>query len=145
MLLPKTQEPSIQTQVSVLRKMPWEDVHTNPHCPGHPLTLALCPLHLESGSMLEHASDSPRGLVAELHTPEFCIWQAWDKAWEFVGVFFLRFIFIYFFIFGCAGYSLLCRVSLVAESRGYSWWQCGLLIAVASLAVGHGLQALGLQ
>ena len=59
--------------------------------------------------------------------------------------FFLRFIFIYFFIFGCAGSSLLYRVSLVVENRGYSWWQCGLLITVASLAVGHGLQALGLQ
>ena len=43
MLLPKTQEPSIQTQVSVLRKMPWEDgipTHTtlaipSPHLSVH--------------------------------------------------------------------------------------------------------------
>ena len=26
--------------------------------------------------------------------------------------------------FGCAGYSLLCRLSLVAMSKGYSWLQC---------------------
>lgn len=80
MLLPKTQEPSIQTQVSVLRKMPWEDAHSSPHYLGHPLTSPLCPSHLDSGSTLEHASDSPGGLVTELHAPEFCIWQAWDRA-----------------------------------------------------------------
>ena len=46
------------------------------------------------------------------------------------------FIFIYLFIFGCAGSSFaVCRLSLVAASRGYSLVVvCGLLIVVASVA-----------
>ena len=51
------------------------------------------------------------------------------------------FYFIYFFICGCVGSSLL-RVgfSLVAASGGYSLLRCaGLLIAVASLVVEQGL------
>ena len=45
------------------------------------------------------------------------------------------FIFIYLFIFGCAGSSFaVCRLSLVAASRGYSLVVvCGLLIVVASV------------
>ena len=46
----------------------------------------------------------------------------------------------YLFIYGCAGFLLLCRLSLVAASRGYSLVAgCGLLIAVASLIAEHGL------
>ena len=46
----------------------------------------------------------------------------------------------YLFIYGCAGLLLLCRLSLVAASRGYSLVAvCGLLIAVASLIAEHGL------
>ena len=45
------------------------------------------------------------------------------------------FIFIYLFIFGCAGSSFAVRrLSLVAASRGYSLVVvCGLLIVVASV------------
>ena len=44
------------------------------------------------------------------------------------------------FAFGCAGSSLLRGLSLVALSRGHSLVvTCGLLIAVASLVVEHGL------
>ena len=45
------------------------------------------------------------------------------------------FIFIYLFIFGCAGSSFaVCRLSLVVASRGYSLVAVrGLLIAVASV------------
>ena len=45
------------------------------------------------------------------------------------------FIFIYLFIYGCAGSSFaVCRLSLVAASRGYSLVAVrGLLIAVASV------------
>ena len=46
---------------------------------------------------------------------------------------------IHVFIFGCAGSALLCRLSLVAASRGYSLLVCRLLIAVTSL-VEDGLQ-----
>ena len=42
---------------------------------------------------------------------------------------------------GCAGPSLLCRLSLVAASRGHSLAAvCGLLTAVASLVLEQGLQ-----
>ena len=44
------------------------------------------------------------------------------------------------FIFGCAGPFLLRKVSLVALNESYSLGaMCGLLIAVASLNVEHGL------
>ena len=50
-------------------------------------------------------------------------------------------IFIYLYIFGCAGSSLLCRFSLVEESWGYFLVAVlGLLIAVASLVAEHGLE-----
>ena len=50
-------------------------------------------------------------------------------------------IFIYSFMFGCAGSSLLhLGFSLVVASEGYSLVVvCGLLIAMASLVVEHGL------
>ena len=45
--------------------------------------------------------------------------------------------FIYLFVFGCAGPSLL---HLAAEREGYTVVVvCGLLIAVVSLIVEHGL------
>ena len=48
------------------------------------------------------------------------------------------------FAFGCAGSSLLRGLSLVALSRGDSLVvTCGLLIAVASLVVEHGLWSTG--
>ena len=37
------------------------------------------------------------------------------------------------------GSSLLCRLSLVVASRGYSSLLCQLLIALASLVAGRGL------
>ena len=36
--------------------------------------------------------------------------------------FFFFFLIISFFIFGCTGSLLLCRISLVAASRGYSYY-----------------------
>ena len=46
----------------------------------------------------------------------------------------------YLFIFGCAGSSLLRGLSLVAVSRGYCLVvMCGLLVAMPSLVVEHGL------
>ena len=50
-------------------------------------------------------------------------------------------LFIYLLIiFGCAGSSLLLRLSLVEASGGYSLLVvCGLLVAVASLVVGQRL------
>ena len=62
----------------------------------------------------------------------------------FWGGFFLFFVFkgnfIYLFIYGCVGYSLLRGLSLVAASRSYSLLAVrGLLIAVASLVVEHWL------
>ena len=46
----------------------------------------------------------------------------------------------YLFIFGCAGSLLLHGLSLAAVRRGYSLVvMCGLLVALASLVVGHGL------
>ena len=51
--------------------------------------------------------------------------------------------FIYLFIFGCAGSSLLHAFSLVAAYRGYSLVEVrALLIAKASVAE-HGLQGSG--
>ena len=49
---------------------------------------------------------------------------------------------IYLFIFGCAGFSLLCNsFSLVAASRDYSLVVAlGLLITVASLVAEHRLE-----
>ena len=49
--------------------------------------------------------------------------------------------FIYLLIiFGCAGSSLLLRLSLVEASGGYSLLMvCGLLVALASLVVGQRL------
>ena len=49
---------------------------------------------------------------------------------------FLKFLFIYLFI-GCTGSSLLCVLSLIAASAGYSLAVCGLLIAVTSLVLQH--------
>ena len=55
-------------------------------------------------------------------------------------------LFIYKFIYLCVYFGLrwvfaaVCRLSLVVASGVYSWLRCaGLLIAVASLAVEHGL------
>ena len=49
--------------------------------------------------------------------------------------------FTYLFIFGCAGSSLLCWLSLVAASGGHSLVVvCGLLSAVAFIVAEHGLQ-----
>ena len=48
--------------------------------------------------------------------------------------------FVYLFIFGCAGSLFVQGLSLVVASRGYSLVAgCGLLMAVASLVVEHGL------
>ena len=60
---------------------------------------------------------------------------------------FALFFFFFFLIFGCVGSSLLhVGFSLVAASGGHPPLRCaGLLIAVASLVVEHGLQAHGLQ
>ena len=45
---------------------------------------------------------------------------------------------IFKFIFDCTGSSLLHRLSLIMESKGYSLVVvCGLLIAVASLVAEH--------
>ena len=54
----------------------------------------------------------------------------------------LKKIFFYLFIFGCVGYLLLhAGFSLVAASTGYLLLVAvqGLLVAVASLVVEHGL------
>ena len=49
---------------------------------------------------------------------------------------------IYLFMFGCAGSLLLCRLSLVVVSRGYSAVvEYALVIALASL-VKHRLQGM---
>ena len=54
------------------------------------------------------------------------------------------FFLIFFFFFGCTGSLLLCRLSLVVASRGYSPVAvCRLLIAAASLIPEHGLQGTG--
>ena len=46
----------------------------------------------------------------------------------------------YLFIFGYAGSSLLCRLSVVVTSKGSSLVAvCGLLIAVASPLMEYGL------
>ena len=51
-----------------------------------------------------------------------------------------KFIYLFYFIFGCIGFSLLhVGFSLVAASGGYSVAVCGLLIVVASLVAEHGL------
>ena len=62
-------------------------------------------------------------------------------------LFFFFYNFTYLFTFGCAGVSIaLCRLSLVAASRGYSSLRCtGLLILEASLTVEPGLWIHGLQ
>ena len=58
---------------------------------------------------------------------------------------------IYLFIFGCVGSSLLCRLSLPAESRGYTLAaEHALLIVVtlgswALVVVAHGLGSCGSQ
>ena len=52
--------------------------------------------------------------------------------------------FFYFFIFGRAGSSLLCRLSLVAVSGGFSVVVVnGLLTAVASIAAERGSRHAG--
>ena len=51
--------------------------------------------------------------------------------------------FIYFFIFGCIGSSLLRGLSLVVASGGYSVVVRGLLIVVASLVAEHGPRRAG--
>lgn len=62
---------------------------------------------------------------------------------RYLFFFFLKigpFLFIYLFISGCDGSSLLHRPSLVAEKGGCSWVVLHrLLSALASLGVGHGL------
>ena len=60
------------------------------------------------------------------------------------SVYFFKDLFVYFFLYGCAGSSLLCMklqfTSPVAVSRGYSLAVVHrLLIMVASLAVEQGL------
>ena len=66
-----------------------------------------------------------------------------------VGILFLKnkFIyFIYFFIFGCAGSSLLRVGPLQLQGAGTTpRWVCGPLIGVASLSAVPGLQARRLQ
>ena len=50
-----------------------------------------------------------------------------------------RTLFLYLFIFGCAGFSLLCRFFSHCGKWGSSLVAvCRLLIVVASLAVEHG-------
>ena len=67
--------------------------------------------------------------------------------WGVVGVFYPLLAFSFFpFVFGCTGSVLLCGLSLVVASRGYSLDVVhGLLTAVAPLVVEHGLLACGLQ
>ena len=58
----------------------------------------------------------------------------------------ILFNFIYLFIFGCAGSSLLCGLSSSCSEWGCSLIAAyGLLIVVASLVVEHGLSARGLS
>ena len=55
-------------------------------------------------------------------------------------------IFFFLFIFGCTVSLLLCRLSLIAASRGYPPVPAqGLLIAAASLVAEHGLLTRGLS
>ena len=54
-------------------------------------------------------------------------------------------LFIYLFIFGCIGSSLHAAFSGCGERGLLFVVERGLLIAVASLVVEHGLQAHGLQ
>ena len=54
------------------------------------------------------------------------------------------FLFLYSFIFGCAGSSLLHRLFSSCSEWGLLFVEvCGLLIAVASLVADHGLQNRG--
>ena len=48
-------------------------------------------------------------------------------------------IIFYLYVFGCAGFSLLCRIfSIVMASGGYSVFvACRLLTVMASLVAGH--------
>ena len=64
----------------------------------------------------------------------------------FVFFFFLDLFYLFIFYF-CLHWVFVaaCRLSLVAASGGYSVAVHGLLIAVASLVVEHGLWAHGLQ
>ena len=49
-------------------------------------------------------------------------------------------LFKFFFLSVCAGSLLLCKLSLVVASEGYSLVAgCGLLVMVASLVVEHRL------
>ena len=63
-----------------------------------------------------------------------------SSTWHHPLLFFFKNIF--YFIFGCAGYSLLhVALSLLAESRGHSLVVVhGLLIAVPSFVVEHRLE-----
>ena len=59
-------------------------------------------------------------------------------------LFFLFFLnlFIYLFIFGCVGSSLLCGLSIVGASRGYSsLWCTGFSLQWLLFVVEHRLQA----
>ena len=117
MLLPKTQEPSIQTQVSVLRKTPWED-----SIPTH-TTLAIPSPHLSVHGIWTVV---PRLSVHQTHLEGWLL-SCTPQSFVFgrPGIGHENFFFILFlFIFGCAGSSLLYRVSLVAGSRGFSLWWC---------------------
>ena len=54
------------------------------------------------------------------------IWDACEiSRWTFYFILFFKMHFIYLFIyFGCVGSSLLCRLSLVVASGGYSSLRC---------------------
>ena len=49
----------------------------------------------------------------------------------FLFIFLLKFIYFYLFIFGCVGSLLLCGLSLVVVSGGYSSLQCAGSVVVA--------------
>ena len=57
--------------------------------------------------------------------------------WEYVLYFTLMYL---SFLFGCAGYSLLCEVFSSCRERGVLFMvACQLFTAVPSLVAGHGL------
>ena len=68
-----------------------------------------------------------------------------QKPADFV-LFFLKFIYLFIYLWLCWGFISACRLSLGVASGGYSAVAArGLLTVVASLVAEHGLQARGLQ
>ena len=58
----------------------------------------------------------------------------------FITLYFNSLLLLYLFVFGCAGTLLLCGLSLLEVTRGYSIAVLpGFLITLVSLGAEHGL------